>query len=114
MSSPVYNTAVFRRHGHFGGRRRRSWHVMLGKGSIRGGNTPPYLGAGQPTSEDDGALINNGTPAYLTPPSKAAAMLPSTTPSGTMISQPVTVAAPQPTTAVMPQSATTAVVVPRS
>jgi hypothetical protein len=43
-----------------------------------GGNTPTYLGAGQPTSEDDGALIGDGTLVYRTPPSKAAA----TTPSG--------------------------------
>jgi len=87
---------------------------MLGKGSVLGGNTPPYLGAGQPVAEDDGALINDGTPAYLTPPSKAAAMIPSTTPSGTMIPQPRTVVAPQPATAATPQPGTTAIVVPRS
>ena len=105
MSSPVYNTAVFRRNGPAGGKRRRSWRVVIGQGLIRGGNTPSYLGAGQPTCEDDSALINDGTPAYLTPPSKTAAMLPSTTPSGTMISQPTTAAAPQPaTTAVAPRS----------
>jgi hypothetical protein len=114
MSSPVYNTAVFRRHGPFGTKHRRRWRVMLGKGSIRGGNTPPYLGAGQPTSEDDGELINDGTPAYLTPPSKAAAITPSTTPSGPMIPQSTTVAAVQSATTVSPQPATTAVVVPRS
>ncbi len=113
MSSPVYNTAVFRR-GTFGGYRRRRWSVLLGKGSIRGGNTPLYLGAGRPVAEDEGALINDGTPAYLTPPSRAAAMLPSTTTSETMTPQPVTVVAPQPATAVMPQPATTAVMVPRS
>lgn len=113
MSSPVYNTAVFRR-GTFGGLRRRRWRIVLDRGSIRGGNTPTYLGAGQPVAEDDGALINEGTPAYLTPRSKAAVMLPSTTPSETMIPQPVTVVAPQPATAVMPQPATTAVVDPRS
>jgi len=114
MSSPVYNTAVFRRDAPVGGSRRRWWSVVLGKGSIRGGNTPPYLGAGQPVAEDDGELICDGTPAYLTPPSKAAAMRPSTTPSETTIPQPVTVVAPQPATAVMPQPATTAVVAPRS
>jgi hypothetical protein len=87
---------------------------MLGKGSIRGGNTPPYLGAGQPAPEDDGKLINDRTPAYLTAPSKAVAMIPSTTPSDTTIPQPDMVAAPQPATAATPQPGTTAVVAPRS
>src|SRR3954468_10301694 len=98
MSSPVYNTAVFRRHGPFGGKQRRRWRVLLGKGSIRGGNTPPYLGAGQTAPEDDGKLTNDRTPAYLTPPSKAAAMAPSTTANDTTIPQPAMVAAPQPAT----------------
>jgi hypothetical protein len=115
MSSPVYNTAVFRR-GHFGGggRRRRGWRGIIGMGSTRGGNTPAYLGAGQPAIEDDGELTDDGTPAYLTAPPKAAATTPSTTPSGPTSPQPVMVMAPQPTTAATQQPATTAIVVPRS
>lgn len=56
MASPVYNTAAFRRHHGFGGHRRRRWGLAFGRGSMFGGNTPTYLGAGQPTSEDDGEL----------------------------------------------------------
>ena len=114
MASPVYNTAAFRRHHGFGGHRRRRWGLAFGRGSMFGGNTPTYLGAGQPTSEDDGELIGDGTPVYRTPPSKAAAMPPSTTPSGPTVPQSATVAAPQPATVTAAPSTTTAIVVPRS
>src|SRR5215468_9088388 len=110
MASPVYNTAAFRRHHTPGGHRRRRWGLAFGSGSMFGGNTPTYLGAGQPTSEDDGALIGDGTPVYRTPPSNAAA----TTPSGSTAPPPPTSAAPPPATAAAPPSATTAIVAPRS
>jgi hypothetical protein len=114
MASPVYNTAAFRRHHGFGGHRRRRWGLGFGSGSILGGNIPPYLGAGQPTSEDDGELIGDGTPVYRTPPSKTAATTPSMTPSGPTAPQPPTAMAPQSATVAAPQSTATAIVVPRS
>jgi hypothetical protein len=114
MASPVYNTAAFRRHRGFGGHRRRRWGLAFGRGSMFGGNTPPYLGAGQPTSEDDGELIGDRTPVYRTPPSTTAATTPSTTPSGPTAPQPPTIAGPQSATVAVPQSTTTAIVVPRS
>ena len=117
MSSPVYNTAAFRRHHAPGGHGRRRWSLAFGKGSMFGGNTPTYLGAGQPTSEDDGELIGEGTPVYRTPPAKTAATTPSTTPgttpSGPTAPPPPTTAAPPPATVAAPPSATTAIVVPR-
>jgi hypothetical protein len=79
-----------------------------------GGNTPTYLGAGQPAPEDDGALIGDGTPVYRTPPSKAAATPPSTTPSGPTAPPPPAAAAPPPATVAAPPPATTAIVGPRS
>lgn len=79
-----------------------------------GGSTPTYLGAGQPTAENDGALIGDGTPVYRAPPSKAAATTPSTTPSGPTAPQSATAMAPQPATVAAPPPATTAIVVPRS
>lgn len=79
-----------------------------------GGNTPTYLGAGEPASEDDGALIGDGTPVYRTPPSKAAGTTPSTTPSDPTAPQPTTAMAPQPATVAAPASTTAAIVVPRS
>ena len=114
MASPVYNTAAFRRHHTPGGHRRRRWALAFGSGSMFGGNTPTYLGAGQPTSEDDGALIGDGTPVYRTPPSKPAATTPSTTPSGPTAPPPPTAAAPPPATVAAPPSATMAIVAPRS
>ena len=118
MATPAYNAAWRNRGGYghrggFGGR-GRTWGIATGNGSMLGGNTPQYLGAGQPTSEDDGELIGDGTPVYRTPPSKAAATPPSTTPSGPTAPQPATVAAPQPATVTAPPSTTTAIVVPRS
>ena len=115
MASPVYNTVAFRRRRNFGGgQHRRRWGIALGSGSILGGNTPHYLGAGQPTPEDGGELIGDGTPAYLTPRSTTAATTPSTTPSGPTAAQLATAMAPQPATVAAPQPATTAIVVPRS
>jgi hypothetical protein len=114
MASPVYNTAAFRRHHGFGGHRRRRWGLGFGSGSMFGGNTPTYLGAGQPTFEDDGELIGDGTPVYRTPPSTTAATTPSTTPSGPTAPQSPTAMAPQSATVAAPQSTTTAIVVPRS
>lgn len=115
MASPNYNTPVFRRHhGGFGGHRRRWWHVVLGKGSQRGGNTPPYIGGGQPLVEEDGELLGKGTPVYLEAPTSPAAATPSTTPSDTMIQGPVTNAAAPSTTTATPQPAPAPIVVPRS
>ncbi len=115
MASPVYNTAAFRRgHGRGGHSRRRRWRLAFGSGSMFGGNTPTYLGAGQPTSEDDGALIGDGTPVYRTPPPKTAATISSTTPSSPTAPPPPTAAAPPPATVAVPPPATTAIVVPRS
>ena len=104
MASPTYNTAGYRGRHTFGGRHRQ-WGISFGSGSMLGGNTPQYLGSGQPELESGGALFGNGTPVYLTPPTKMATAAPSTTTNDTMAPQPATVAAPQP--------ATVAVVVPR-
>jgi len=106
MASPVYNTAGFRRHRTFGGGHHRQWGIVIGSGSMLGGNIPPYLGAGQPVPESGGSLIGDGTPVYLTPPTTTATAAPSTTASSAT--------APQPTTATAAQPATVAVVVPRS
>jgi hypothetical protein len=120
MASPVYNTVAFRRRRtwgggrHFGGRQRRWWGISLGSGSMFGGNTPHYLGAGQPTPDDGGESIGDGTPVYLTPRSTTAATTPSTTPSDPTVPQPATAMASQPATVVAPQPATTAILVPRS
>ena len=104
MASPTYNTAGYRRHRTFGGHHRQ-WGIAFGSGSMLGGNTPLYLGSGQPEPESGGSLIGDGTPVYLTPPTKTAATAPSTTTSNATAPQPVTAAATQP--------ATVAVVVPR-
>jgi hypothetical protein len=119
MASPVYNTVAFRRRRTWGGQNRprwgsRRWGIALGSGSMFGGNTPHYLGAGQPTPDDGGELFGDGTPAYLTPRSMTAATTPSTTPSGPTAPQPTTAMALQPETVAAPQPATTAIVVPHS
>ena len=114
MASPVYNTVAFRRRRTGGGQHPRRWGIALRSGSMFGGNTPHYLGAGQPTPNDSGELIGDETPAYLTFRSKTAATTPSTTPSGPTAPQPATAMAPQPATVAAPQPATTAIVVPRS
>jgi hypothetical protein len=114
MASPVYSTVAFRRRRTWGGRNRRRWGMLLGSGSMFGGNTPHYLGAGQPAPGDGGELIGDGTPAYLTPRSMSAATTPSTTPSDPTAPQPATAMVPQPATVAALQPATTAIVVPRS
>jgi len=65
MASPVYNTAAYRRR-HYGS--GRWWDVVTGGGSMLGGNTPEYLGAGQPAIEDSGWLFGDGTPIYQSAP----------------------------------------------
>lgn len=97
MASPTYNAANWRRRRTFGGHRRQ-WGISFGSGSMLGGNTPQYLGSGQPEPEFRGSLIGDGTPVYLTPPTTPATAEPSTTTSN----------------ATAPQPATTAIVVPRS
>jgi hypothetical protein len=97
MATPVYN-AAWRNRG--GGYRGRTWGIVIGNGSMLGGNTPQYLGTGQPAAEDAGWLSGNGTPIYRSAPSMV------TTPSVT----PSAATAPQPA----PQPGQVAIVVPRS
>ena len=107
MASPTYNTANWRRRD-FGGHYRQ-WGIVFGSGAMLGGNTPPYLGSGQPEHESAGSLFGDGTPVYLAPlapPPKMATTAPSTTTSNATTLPPATVVATQPATA--------AVVVPRS
>ena len=104
MASPTYNTAGYRRRRGFGGHHRR-WGIAFGSGAMLGGITPLYLGSGQPEPESGGSLFGDGTPEYLTPPTKTTTAAPSTTTSDTM--------APQPATAAAAQPATVAVAVPR-
>ena len=105
MASPTYNTANWRRRRDFGGHHRQ-WGIVFGSGAMLGGNTPPYLGSGQPEPESGGSLFGDGTPVYLTPPTKTATATPSTATSNAT--------APQPATAAAAQPATVAVVVPSS
>jgi hypothetical protein len=89
MASPVYNTAGFRG----GSLRRRKWGIAIGGGSILGGETPRYLGAGQPVIEASGSWFGDGTPVYRTAPDKiatsnAAPTPPSTTASDTTMQPP--------------------------
>ena len=104
MASPTYNTAGYRRRRTFGGHHRQ-WGISFGSGSMLGGNTPQYLGSGQPEPESGGSLFGDGTPVYLTAPTTTATTAPSTTTSNAMVPQSATTAATQP--------ATVAVVVPR-
>src|SRR5215510_7891048 len=97
MATPVYN-AAWRNRGY--GSRGRTWGVVTGSGSMLGGNTPQYLGAGQPASEDSRSFFGNGTPVYRSAPSTGTP--PSVTPSAAT--------APQPA----PQPGQVAIVVPRS
>ena len=96
MATPVYNAA--RRNFGYGSR-GRTWGIVIGNGSMLGGNTPQYLGAGQPVAEDSGSFFGNGTPVYRSAPSTG------TTPS--VASRVATV--PQPA----PQPGQVAIVVPR-
>ena len=102
MASPTYNNANWRRRRTFGGHHRQ-WGIAFGRGAMLGGNTPQYLGSGQPELESGGLLFGDATPVYLTAPTTTATA-PSTTTSN---------ATPQPATAAAPQPATVAVVVPR-
>jgi hypothetical protein len=110
MATPAYNAAWRNRGGYghrgrFGGR-GRIWGIVTGNGSMLGGNTPHYLGAGQPTSEDSGSFFGDGTPVYRTAPPTAttpnAATAPSTTASTATVSPPA------------PQPGQVAIIVPRS
>jgi hypothetical protein len=110
MATPVYNAAWRNRGGYghrggFGGR-GRTWGIVTGNGSVLGGNTPPYLGGGQPSSEDSRSLFGDGTPVYRTAPPSAttstAKMTPGTTASATTAQPPA------------PQPGQVAIVVPRS
>ena len=109
MATPAYNAAWRNRggSGRRGGRgaRGRTWGIATGNGSMLGGNTPKYLGAGQPTSEDSGSFFGDGTPVYRTAPSgmTSTAM---TTPSMTASTATASPPAPQP--------GQMAIVVPRS
>jgi hypothetical protein len=104
MATPVYN-AAWRNRGGYGqrggyGARGRTWGIVTGSGSMLGGNTPQYLGAAQPASEDSGSFFGDGTPVYRTAPSM------STTPSMTASDATAQPPAPQP--------GQMAIVVPRS
>jgi len=104
MATPVYNAAWRNRggQGHRGrhGARGRTWGIVTSGGSMLGGNTPQYLGAGQPTSEDSGSFFGDGTPVYRTAPSTVTT--PSTTASDATAQPPA------------PQPGQMAIVVPRS
>jgi hypothetical protein len=86
MATPAYNAAWrnqggFRHRGGWGSR-GRTWGIVTGHGSMLGGNTPQYLGAGQPTPEDTGSFFGaDGTPIYRSAPAPLATTAPSTTPS---------------------------------
>jgi len=110
MATPVYN-AAWRNRGGYGprggyGSRGRTWGIVTGNGSMLGGNTPPYLGAGQPTSEDSGSFFGDGTPVYRTAPPSATTSTATTTPSSTANAATAQPPAPQP--------GQMAIIVPRS
>jgi hypothetical protein len=72
MATPIYN-AAWRNPGGSRQSGGRSWGIVTGAGSMLGGKTPQYLGAGQPAAEDSGSLFGDGTPVYrLAPPSTTA------------------------------------------
>ena len=108
MATPAYNAAWRSRAGygqHTGyGSRSRTWGIVAGNGSMLGGNTPQYLGGGQPAAEDSGSIFGNGTPDYRSAPTPATSS--TVTPQSTAASD-----APQPPG---PQPGQVVVVVPRS
>jgi hypothetical protein len=119
MATPVYNAAWRNSGGYshpggyegrgYGGRgygHGRTWGIVTGNGSMLGGNTPPYLGGGQPPSEDSGTWFGDGTPVYRTVPPPTTTSTAMTTPS-TTASDPT---APPPA----PQPGQMAIIVPRS
>jgi hypothetical protein len=71
-----------------------------------GGNTPHYLGAGQPAFEDSGSFLGDGTPVYRTAPPTVASSMPTRTPSTTASDTLTQPPAPQP--------GQMAIIVPRS
>ena len=81
MATPVYN-AAWRNPGGYRQGGGRTWGVVTGSGSMLGGTTPQYHGAGQPASEDSGSFFDS-TPVYRLPPSTGttphAVSAPSTT-----------------------------------
>jgi hypothetical protein len=100
MATPVYN-AAWRNRGGYGqrggyGSRGRTWGIVTGNGSMLGGNTPQYLGAGQPTFEDSGSFFGDGTPVYRSAPSMATTTTAMTTPSTTASAATAQPPAPQP------------------
>ena len=110
MATPAYNAAWRNRGGYghrgrFGGR-GRIWEIVTGNGSMLGGNTPQYLGAGQPTSEDSGSFFGDGTPVYRTAPPSVTTSTAITTPGSTADAATAQAPAPQP--------GQMAIVVPRS
>src|SRR5579859_7910002 len=100
MASPTYNTASWRGRRTFGGHHRQ-WGIAFGSGAMLGGNTPPYLGQGQPEPESGGSRFGDGTPVYLTAPTTNATTAPSTTTSNATTPPPTTAAATPPATAVV-------------
>lgn len=84
MATPVYN-AAWRNPGGYRQGGGRSWGIVTGTGSMLGGNTPQYHGAGQPAAEDSGSLFGAGTPVYRPAPASTTAphavTVPSTAPS---------------------------------
>ena len=110
MATPAYNAAWRNRGGYghrgrFGGR-GRIWGIVTGNGSMLGGNTPHYLGAGQPAPEDSGSFFGDGTPVYRTAPPSA------TTPNAATASSPTASTATASPPA--PQPGQVALIVPRS
>ncbi len=100
MATPAYNAAWRNRGGYghrggFGGH-GRTWGIVTGNGSMLGGNTPQYLGGGQPTSEESGSFFGDGTPVYRTAPSTGMASTAATTPSTTASDATAQPPAPQP------------------
>jgi len=110
MATPAYN-AAWRNRGGYGqrggfGDRGRTWGIVTGNGSMLGGNTPSYLGGGQPTSEDSRPFFGDGTPVYRTAPPSATTSTAMTTPSSTANAATANAPAPQP--------GQVAIIVPRS
>jgi hypothetical protein len=96
MATPVYN-AAWRNPGgypHRGG--GRTWGIVTGNGSMLGGNTPQYLGAGQPPLEDSGSFFGDATPVYRSAPSTGTTPHTATAPSTTANDPTAQPSAPQP------------------
>jgi hypothetical protein len=100
MATPVYNGPWSYSGGGYSHRRGygsgRTWGIVTGGGSMLGGNTPQYLGAGQPTSEDSGSLFGDGTPVYRPAPSTGTTPQVATAPSTTSSDPTAQPSVPQP------------------